>query len=122
MLPDLLIDPLYLQKVACHQLVETVLWSDLEEFLLHAEVTLLGRHLLDGLAVFVLLHKLETVIGLDLNDVDEPVEGIRIAVHGDLDTLGLLHLGDHLRKVRNGTSIFLEPLSLQKDLFERFLL
>ena len=77
---------------------------------------------LDGLAVFVLLDELEGVVGLDLDDVDEPVEGVRVAVHRDLDALGLLHLRDHLREVRDGASVFPEPFSLEEDLLEGLLL
>lgn len=107
LLPDLLVDPLDLKEMASHQLIQAILRSDLEELLLHTEVALLRRHLLDGLAVLILFHELEAVVGLDLHDVDEPVEGVGVAVHGDLDAFGLLHFGDHLREVRDGASIFL---------------
>ena len=99
--------------MARHQLVQAVLGRDLEELLLHAEVSLLRGHLLDGLSVFVLLDELEGVVGLDLDDVDQPVKGVRVAIHRDLDALGLLHLGDHLRKVWNRTPILLQPLPLE---------
>lgn len=122
LLPNLLVDPFDLQEVARHQFVEAVLRRDLEELLLHSEVSLLRRHLFDRLAVFVLLDELEGVVGLDLDDVDQPVKGIGVAIHRDLDSLGLLHLGDHLREVWDRASVFLEPLSLEEDLLERLLL
>lgn len=107
LLPNLLVDPFDLQEVARHQLVEAVLGRDLKELLLHSEVPLLRRHLFDRLSVFILLDELEGVVGLDLDDVDQPVKGIGVAIHRDLDSLGLLHLGDHLREVWDRASVFL---------------
>ena len=40
LLPDLLVDPLDLEEMASHQLVQAILRRDLEELLLHAEVAL----------------------------------------------------------------------------------
>lgn len=59
-----------------NQFIKTVLWRDLKKLFLHPEIALLGRHLLYWVTIFILLHKLETVVRLYLHDINEPVEGI----------------------------------------------
>ena len=77
--------------MASNQLIQAIFWCYLKEFFLDSEITLFGGHLFDGITIFIFLHKLETVVGLNLYDVYQPIESIRVAVHCDFNALSLFH-------------------------------
>lgn len=76
LLPDLVIDLFNLKKVARHEFIQAILRSDLQELGLHSEVDFFWRHLLVRLAVLISFFEFESIVGLDLDDVDQPVESI----------------------------------------------
>ena len=53
--------------------------------------------------------------GSDLEDLDNPVEGFGIAVHGNLHSFLLFHSVDYIAKVRN-VIVLDYPLAREKHL------
>ena len=107
-IPYLVVDPLNLQKVACHQLIQTIFICDHFKFLVYSS---LNFSIVKRCELWVIAE-----VGLNFHQIDDPVKCLLIAVHSYLDSFSLADALDHLRKVRYWLFV-LDPFSLEMHCF-----
>ena len=119
--PYALVDPRYLEKVRRHQLVEAVVLREHLEAFAEDGCDLAVSQLTVLFPVF-LTAKVPVVLRAELDELEDPQKSVCVAVHGDLDALGVLDVLHDVREVRDGLLVLLEPGALEEHVLQLVLL
>ena len=118
LLPDLFINPFDLQEMASYELIQAILISNLKEFFIDSELLFSWWHFFQRRPILRRFCEFNSVIGLNLNNINKPVKGIRIAVHSDFNSFSFFDLWNDFWKVRDSVLVLLKPFSFEEYLFE----